>query len=84
VKETAKTALRMVSGASKPTRTSSSQANMAMKWRHQMEQNPKVKLPRKVQTMTPEKYREVRAWHIICVEVNAPSSDTATEAAIIP
>ena len=52
VKETASAALRSVRGTLIPIGRSNSHANMATKWRLQMEQNPKVRLPSMVQIKT--------------------------------
>jgi hypothetical protein len=55
VKRTARAELRIVNGTSIPIGRSSSHANMATKWRLQIEQKPNVRLPSIVQTSTLEK-----------------------------
>ena len=82
VKKTAKSALRMVKETLMPMGRSSLQASIAMKCRHQMEQKPKVKLPNTVQTAILDTVKDMRAWHINCVEVKAPRRETAIEAAM--
>lgn len=64
-----------------PIGRSSSQPSIATSCKHQMEQKPNTMLLRRVHIKTLEKWRDIRAWHINCVEVNAPRSEMAIEAA---
>lgn len=50
--------------------------------RLQMLQKPKIIEPSRDQISTLENLTDIRAWHISCVEVNAPRNDIAIEAMI--
>jgi hypothetical protein len=50
--------------------------------RLQMLQKPKIIDPNKLQMRTLENLTDIRAWHMSCVEVNAPRKEMAIDAMI--
>jgi hypothetical protein len=47
-----------------------------------MLQKPNIIEPSKLQIRTEENLTDIRAWHISCVEVNAPRKEIAIDAMI--